>query len=121
MANQTISFTLSEVFAFLGGFFGIVVSAGAAFAVIAKIWKKIKEPNTMQDTRIKALEDRATNTDKMLDNDNRRLTKLESESILTLRAVLALLKHSINGNDTAAMKDSMDRIEYFLVNGKLKP
>ena len=121
MSETAITFTVGQLFAAIGAFCGLVVSISAAMGVLVKVIKKIKEPNTTQDSRIEALEKRADLTDKMLDNDNRRLTKLENESSLTLRAVLALLKHGINGNDTQSMKDSMDRIEYFLVNGKMKP
>ncbi len=116
--EETISFTLGQFFAFLGTFCGMIVSVGGAVAIIMKFFKKVKEPNTVQDSRIKKLEDRADATDRMLDNDNKRLRRLEDEQRLTLRAVLALLKHGINGNDTQSMKDSMKAIETFLVTGK---
>lgn len=120
MTETVITFTMKQLFAFVGTFCGLVVSISAAMGVLFKAIKKIKQPNTIQDSRIQALENRADATEKMLDNDNKRLTRLEDEGRLTLRAVLALLKHGINGNDTQAMKDSMTDIEYFLVNGKIK-
>lgn len=111
-----ITFTFGQLLACVGTVCGMITGIAAAVAVLSKAVHKAREPNTVQDQRIAALEARADKSDRLLDNDNRRLAALEQEGRITQRALLALLKHGINGNDTKAMKDSMDEIEKYLIN-----
>ena len=110
-----ITFTFGQLLACVGTVCGTITAIAAAVAVLGKAVRKVREPNTMQDKRIAALEDRADRVDTLLGNDNKRLQTLEKESSITQRALLALLKHGINGNDTDAMKQSMNEIERYLI------
>ena len=80
-----ISFTFGQLLACVGTICGIITSVAAAVAVLSKAVKKAREPNTMQDQRIASLEARAEKSDRLLANDNRRLTALEKESSITQR------------------------------------
>lgn len=110
-----ITFTFGQFLAALGTLCGTITAVAAAVAVLTRVVKKAREPNTVQDKRIAALETRVDRIDVLLGSDNKRLQTLEKESSITQRALLALLKHGINGNDTAAMKSSMDEIERYLI------
>ena len=114
MSTQ-ITFTFGQLLACVGTVCGTITGIAAAVAVLSKAIRKAREPNTLQDQRIAALEARADKSDRLLDSDNRRLAALEKESSITQRALLALLKHGINGNDTAAMQKSMEEIESYLI------
>lgn len=113
--DTAISFTFGQLLAVVAAVCGTITSVAAAVAVLSKAIKKAREPNTLQDERIARLEARADKVDGLLDNDNRRLQALETEGRITQRALLALLKHGINGNDTAAMEASMKEIEKYLI------
>ena len=111
-----ITFTFGQLVAGLVAACGIITSMAAALAVLNKGIRKMKQPGTVQDERITQLEARVEKSDRLLDNDNKRLATLEKESSITQRALLALLKHGINGNDTAAMQKSMEEIESYLID-----
>lgn len=113
--DNEITFTMGQLFAAVMTVCGSITGIAAAIAVLAKAVKRAREPDTVQDKRIAALEARADRVDTLLGNDNKRLQTLEQEGSITQRALLALLKHGINGNDTAAMKASMDEIERYLI------
>ena len=49
-------------------------------------------------------------------NDDRRFKEIEEGNKITQTALLALLKHSINGNDTKALKEAEKSLEDYLIN-----
>lgn len=113
--NNVISFTPVQ---FIGTFLaicaGITCIAGAV-AVIVKIVRAAKAPNEEQTRRIVALENRCNKFDDLLGNDKRRLDHIEDGSRVTQRAILALLRHGIDGNDIEAMKTAEAELHDFLI------
>ena len=111
-----ITFTIGQFLAAVGTVCGAITGIAAAVAVLIKVAREAREPTTVQDKRIADLEARVDKSDRLLDNDNKRLATLEKESSITQRALLALLKHGINGNDTDRMQKSMEEIESYLID-----
>lgn len=92
---------------FIGACIAVTTIAGAGAVVISFV-NKLKAPNKLQNTRL----DRH---DQMLNNDDIRLKTLEKSSTITIKALLALLQHGIDGNDIESMKKVKRELEEYLI------
>lgn len=103
-----------------------VTGVAAVAALVVSISKKARMPAAEQDRRITVLEtevediraeikSEAKETKVKLDKDMRRLNHMEQGSEVTCKALLALLRHGIDGNDTDAMKQARDELDEYLV------
>ena len=110
-----ITFTPAELIGIFLAVCGGITATAAAINVIANAISKAKSPNRLQNERLDRHEEWLKRHDSMLDNDNRRLNELERSSNLTMKALLALLKHGIDGNDVEGMKKVKDEIEDYLI------
>lgn len=102
--NTAITFTMSQLLTFCGG----IITLSGAVAVIAKVIGMVLTPNKEQDERIKALEETSEKTEERLD-------AMEKSNNINHRALLALLKHGIDGNAVEAMKSAEDEITKYLI------
>lgn len=94
---------------------GAIVAVSAAIGVIVTAVKKAKTPETKQNERIETLEHRVDKHDELLGNDKRRLDKIDEGNRVTQRALLAMLKHSLDGNDTDSLRRAESDIERYLI------
>lgn len=120
--DTVISFTPTQLFALILGICGAIVTISAAIGIIAKLIDKAKEPEKEQNERLDAHEKRLNNHDEIIEkfkeyfgNDDRRFKEIEQSNKITQSALLALLKHSLNGNDTEALKDAEKNLEEYLI------
>ena len=93
---------------------GISCVAGAATAVIRAV-KAARAPERKQDERITRLEGRCDKYDQYFENDKTRLDHIEEGSRVTQRAILALLRHGIDGNDVDALRAAETELHDFLL------
>lgn len=93
---------------------GIVTISGALTAVMGWI-NKAKAPEKEQNKRISTLEKRVDNLEASSNNDNERLRTIEESNRITQRGMLALLKHSINGEDVESLKRAEKDLEEYLI------
>lgn len=117
--DTVIQFTPAQLIAIAGA----IITISTAIGVLINLVTKLKEPERKQDERIKALEDRADKFDGIIekfqgyfDNDDKRLKAIDEGNKITQHALLALLKHALNGNDTKALKDAEKDLEAYLIN-----
>lgn len=113
---QTVmTFTLSQLIAgfvaVCGGFTCVVVAISHG----AKIVKAAKAPEAKQNERITTLENRCNRFDEFFGKDKRRLDHIEDGNRVTQRAILALLRHGIDGNDIDALKSAETELHDFLL------
>lgn len=97
----------------------VVVVLGAVLGVVDKIVslkKKVKEPETMQDNKIAAIESRLDKVERKLDNDKTHLDMIDESNRVTQRALLALLSHGIDGNNTKQMEEAQAELQKHLIN-----
>ena len=101
----------------------ILLSAASAVVLlatsadkVAAIIKACKAPNAAQDARLDALEEWKRNVDSKLDRDNSRLEDIEAGDRAIQRALLALLDHSIDGNNITQMQDAKQELQNHLIN-----
>jgi hypothetical protein len=120
--DNVISFTPSQLIALILAVCGAIVTISAAIGVIAKALDKARAPEKEQNERLDAHEKRLNALDEIIvkfreyfDNDDRRFKEIEKSNKITQSALLALLKHSINGNDTESLKEARKNLEEYLI------
>lgn len=113
--NQTISFTPAQLIALILGICAAISCIGGAIALIAKGADRIRAPERKQDERLTDLEKRIAQHDELLDNDKNRLEMIEEGNRVTQRAILALLAHSIDGNDVEKLQKAMEALQDYLI------
>lgn len=117
--DTIIQFTPAQLIAIAGA----IITISTAIGVLINLVSKLKEPERKQDERIKACEDRLDRFDGIIekfqgyfDNDDKRLKAIDEGNKITQTALLALLKHALNGNDTQALKIAEKNLEEYLIN-----
>ena len=110
--DTVIQFTPAQLI----GYAGAIITISTAIGLLINFISKLREPEKKQDERIKACEERLDKIDGMLVEDDKRLMAIDEGNKITQTALLALLKHAINGNDTKALKDAEKDLEKYLVN-----
>lgn len=120
--DTVITFTPSELVAVILSVCAAIVTISAAIGVIAKALDKARAPEKEQNERLDAHEKRLNALDDIIvkfreyfDNDDRRFKEIEKSNKITQSALLALLKHSINGNDTESLKEARKNLEEYLI------
>lgn len=121
--DNVISFTPAQLIALILAVCGAIVTISAAIGVIAKALDKARAPEAKQNERLDAHEKRLNAHDEIIekfkeyfDNDDRRFEAIEKSNKITQSALLALLKHSLNGNDTASLKEAERSLEEYLID-----
>lgn len=120
--DNVIQFTPAQLIALILSVCAAIVTISAAIGVIAKALEKARAPEKEQNERIDACEKRLNALDDIVvkfreyfDNDDKRFKAIEKSNKITQSALLALLKHSLNGNDTESLKKAEKSLEEFLI------
>ena len=120
--ETVISFTPAQIIAVILAICGAIVTISAAIGVITKAIEKTREPENTQnkrldehDKRLSALEEIAGKFKEYFDNDDKRFKEIEKSNKITQAALLALLKHSLNGNDMESLKNAEKSLEEYLI------
>ena len=120
--DNVISFTPAQLIALVLAICGAIVTISAAIGVIAKALEKARAPEKEQNERLDSHEKRLNALDDIIvkfreyfDNDDRRFKEIEKSNKVTQSALLALLKHSLNGNDTESLKEARKNLEEYLI------
>lgn len=114
--DAVISFTPGQFLACVASVCAGISSIAAVIAIFSKVIHKAKAPNLLQDTKIANLENRVSRLEELHDEEKTKITTIEKENHITQRALLALLKHGIDGNDIEAMRSSRDELEKYLTD-----
>lgn len=120
--NNVISFTPTELVGFITAIGGAIVTVGAVITLIFKLVNRVRAPEIKQNERIKSVEDRLKAVEEQnkiftqyFINDDKRFKAIERSNKITQSALLAILKHSINGQDIESLKKAEKSIEEFLI------
>lgn len=120
--DNVITFTPAQLVALILGVCGAIVTISAAIGAIAKFIDKARAPEKEQNARLDEHDKRLNAHDEIItkfreyfDNDDRRFKEIEKSNKITQSAILALLKHSINGEDIASLKDAERDLEAYLI------
>ena len=120
--DTVIQFTPAQLIALILSVCAAIVTIAAAIGVIAKALDKARAPEKEQNERLDAHEKRLNALDEVVikfreyfDNDDKRFKAIEKSNKITQSALLALLKHSLNGNDTESLKEAERSLEEYLI------
>lgn len=120
--DTVIKFTPAELVAFVTAIGGAIVTIGAVTTLIFKLVNRLKAPENKQNERIKNLEDEVKTLKEQnklftqyFVNDDRRFKEIEKSERITQGAILALLKHALNGNNTKQLEDTTAELEAYLI------
>ena len=121
--NNSITFTPAELVSIILGICAAIVTISAAIGVIAKLIVKAKAPEAEQNIRLDTIDKRLDDIDKTIatfreyfTNDDNRFKAIERSNKVTQTALLALLKHSLNGNDMESLKEAEKSLEEYLID-----
>lgn len=120
--NNEITFTPAELVALILGISTTIVTISAAIGVIIKVIDKARAPEKEQNERLDKIDRRLDDHDKVIEqfkeyftNDDNRFKAIEKSNKVTQTALLALLKHSLNGNDKESLKEAEKSLEEYLI------
>ena len=121
--DNTITFTPAQLISIILGICAAIVTISAAIGVIIKAIDKARAPEAEQNSRLDTIEKRLDNIDatnekfkEYFTNDDNRFKAIEKSNKITQTALLALLKHSLNGNDVDALKTAEKSLEEYLID-----
>ena len=121
--NNTITFTPAQLISIILGICAAIVTISAAIGVIIKAIEKARAPENEQNKRLDNIDHRLDDIDKTIlkfreyfTNDDNRFKAIEKSNKITQTALLALLKHSLNGNDIEALKTAEKSLEEYLID-----
>lgn len=94
----------------------VIINIAAVITLIITFIKKAKSPSVVQNQRIETLEQTVEDFRLFLDKDKKRIDGIEEGNRVTQKAILALMSHTINGNDDDKLKEARDDLEQYLIN-----
>ena len=109
--NAIIAFTPAQVLAWCTA----IITISGAMAVLFNLIGKALAPNKLQNARLDAVEARLKEHDTLFKNDLRRFEEIEDGNRVIQRALLALLAHSIDGNDVDSLRKAKGDLERYLI------
>lgn len=120
--DNTITFTPAQLATMVISVCAAIVTISAALGVIAKWISKAKTPEIEQNARLDTIDKRLDEVDKTLatfreyfTNDDNRFKAIEKSNKITQSALLALLKHALNGSDITSLKEAEKSLEEYLI------
>lgn len=109
--NTVIAFTPGQLLAICSA---IVVISGAVHVMI-NLFYKVSAPTKIQNKRLDNIETRLDEHDLLFKNDLQRFDRLEEGTHVTQRAILALLSHSIDGNEVDELRSAKKELQEYLI------
>lgn len=113
--NEPIMLSPHDLFTMFLAICVAITTVSAAMAVLTKLIQKMRQPEKSQNERIDELERVVKRHDALFSCDSRRLNDLEEGNKVTQQALLALLSHAINGNDTDKLTKARDTLQQYLI------
>lgn len=109
-----MSFTPSQIWAFVIAFIGLVLSVLNILDKFATIKQRNSEPEREQNERLDKLEERVLGLEHHLDNDKKNIEELKASTTMNMKVLFALLNHSIYGDNDEELRNVQREIQIFL-------
>lgn len=103
-----MTFTLLQLWQLFLALCGSLATIATAGAIIYKVYKAVKKPDTERDDKLKKHAE-------LLDKDNKRLKELEESNKIIMQSLLALMSHELDGNHTQNLKEARDDLQKYLI------
>lgn len=99
---------------------GAVVAVAGLVAVATRFWKWAHKDTDENSATLKEINTYLSSDMKRIEALEKHQTTQDEQSRLMLKALWALLEHEIDGNHTAQLVESKDRIKDYLFEEKTK-
>lgn len=113
----------SEFMALVMGICASIITLSQAVTIVVNAVKKLKEPETVQNAKLEEISKKIDVMDarfkvheEYFDKDNRRINAIEEGNRITQRAILALMSHAIDGNNTKQLTEAKEALNDYLIN-----
>lgn len=93
----------------------LIISGGTVVTLIYALFKFAGSPNRSQNKRLDDLEMWRKEVDRRLSIGDDHFRDIDNSNQVTQRAILALMKHAINGNDIDELRKAEQALEDYLV------
>lgn len=93
----------------------LIISSATVITLIYGLIKFAGTPNRSQNQRLDALETWKDKVDSRLKMGDDHFKAIDDGNRITQKAILALMKHAINGNDIDDLKKAEKSLEEYLV------
>lgn len=93
----------------------LIISGATVVTLIYALFKFAGGPNRSQNSRLDALEEWKKTVDSRLSTGDDHFRVIDNGNKITQKAILALMKHAINGNDINSLKEAEKDLEDYLV------
>lgn len=93
-----------------------VVLLSNAIEKIVKAVKVARAPEEKQNSRIEEIEKRLDTVEREIRTDAKRINDAKECNHVLTKGMLALLEHSINGNNIDQMKEAKADVNAYLIN-----
>jgi hypothetical protein len=113
--NTQITFTPAQLIAWVLAVCAGIACIATAANWILKAWHAARAPDARQNDRLKKLEDLCARYDDRQKNTDERIGKLEEGNRVTQEAILALLTHSLDGNEFESMRTAKQKLQEYLI------
>lgn len=94
----------------------LIISLATVITLVYAFIKFTGTPNKTQNERLDELERWRKEVDKRLQTGDDHFKRVDDGNKVTQRALLALMKHAINGNDVNDLKKAEEDLEKYLVD-----
>ena len=105
---------INEVIGLILAICGSISILGGAFAYVAKVFGWIRKPEHEQNLKLQDHEIRIQKLENKAANDFEEIEELKKQNYLLLTAMLATIKHQINGDDVESLKECSASIETYV-------
>lgn len=106
--------SINEAIGLILAICGGISALGGAFAYIAKVFGWIRKPEQEQNLKLQDHETRIKKLENKSENDFKEIEELKKQNYLLLTAMLATIKHQIDGNDVESLKECSASIEKYV-------
>ena len=93
----------------------LIISSATVITLIYGLMKFAGSPNRTQNQRLDELEKWQKQVDTRLRTGDDHFKAIDDGNKVTQRAILALMKHAINGNDIDELRKAEKNLEEYLV------
>lgn len=93
----------------------LIISGGTVVTLIYALFKFAGTPNKSQNKRLDALEAWKKEVERRLSTGDDHFKEIDNGNRITQKAILALMKHAINGNDIDSLRNAEKSLEEYLV------
>ena len=111
-AGEIITLVIGGILALAGA----VTTIGSAVEKVSKAVRAARAPELRQNDEIQDIKNRLDKVERKLENDKKLIADSKECNHVLTKGMLALLEHSINGNNVDQMKEARADVNTYLIN-----